>query len=66
MATKSILKSVNIRNKGTALSLARAMENAHTKADKPVKMSQSVSEATEEDIIKMFDADKCRDSRSLI
>lgn len=58
MATKSILKSVNIRNKGAALSLARAMENAHTKADKPVKMSRSVSEATEEEIKKMFGADK--------
>lgn len=52
MATKSILKSVNIRNKGAALSLARAMENAHTKADEPVKISRSVSEATEEEIKK--------------
>ena len=51
MATKSILKSVNIRNKGTALSLARAMVSAHTKAATPVKVSQSVSDATDDDII---------------
>ena len=54
MATKSILKSVNIKNKGAALSLARAMENAHSKKSIPVKMSRPVSEATEDEIMQMF------------
>lgn len=58
MATKSILKSVNIKNKDAALSLARAMENAHTRHGDPVNMSRPVSEASENEIRKMFGANK--------
>lgn len=58
MATKSILKSVNIKNKGAALSLARAMENAHTRHGNPVNMSRPVSEASEDEIRKMFGTNK--------
>ncbi len=54
MATKSILKSINIRTRNAAESLARAMENAHTKKSTPVKMSRPVSDASDEDIRKMF------------
>ena len=56
MATKSILKSVNIRNKGAAERFAAAMETAHLKKSQPVKMSRPVSEATDDEIRKMFGA----------
>ncbi len=54
MATKSILKNVNIRNRKGASALARAMENASSVKSQPVIMSRPVSDATEDEIKKMF------------
>ena len=54
MATKSILKNVNIRNRKDASALARAMENAHSVKSQPITMSRPVSEATGDEIKKMF------------
>ena len=54
MATKSILKNINIKTKYAAARLADAMEYAKNLPDHPVEFQRSVSEATEEDIRKMF------------
>lgn len=54
MATKSILKSVNIKNRKSALGLVNALENASGKHAKPVARSKSFSDASREDIRKMF------------
>lgn len=54
MATKSILKSVNIRNRAAANALANAIEHAKERKNAPVKMSRPVSDATEDEIKEMF------------
>lgn len=54
MATKSILKTVDIRTEKSARRLANALENASNKAAKQVKYSRSVSTASAEDVRKMF------------
>lgn len=54
MATKSILKSVNIRTASAANSLANAMEHARDRRSVPVKISRPVSDATEDEIRNMF------------
>lgn len=56
MATKSILKTVHIKGKRQARSLVNALENASGKAAKDVEMSRGYSEASREDIHKMFGA----------
>lgn len=60
MATKSILKSVNIRSRKDVNALANAMEHARDRKAVPIKMSRPVSDATEEEIKKMF-GDKSND-----
>ena len=54
MATKSILKSVEIKNKETAVSLISALENAKGKHAKPVVIQRSFSDASRDEIRKMF------------
>lgn len=54
VATKSILRNVNIRDRKGAAALARAMENAASVKSRPVEMSRPVSEATKDEIRKMF------------
>ena len=54
MATKSILKTVYIKDRLSAKRLASALENAHGKAAKDVTISRTVSVASREDIRKMF------------
>lgn len=54
MATKSILKTIHIKDRKSAVALVNALENAHGKAEKEVTMSRSYSEASKEDIQKMF------------
>ena len=54
MATKSILKSINIRTRNAAELFARAMEKAYAQKVVPVKMSRPVSDASEKDIRGMF------------
>lgn len=54
MATKSILKDVTIRNVRDAKNFIRAMENASGKKSQTVLYSKTYSEASREDIKKIF------------
>ena len=54
MATKSILKTIHIKKRKPALALVRALENANKKSQKEVVMSRSYSNASRDEIKKMF------------
>lgn len=54
MATKSILKTVYIKDNDSAKNLARALENAHNTPETPVKFSRAPSDASRDEIRKMF------------
>ena len=54
MATKSILKTIHIKKREPVYSLVRALEYAKGKAEKEVTMSRSYSEASRDEIRKMF------------
>ncbi len=54
MATKSILKTIHIKNKKSALALVNALENACGKQEKKVAMSRPHSDASREEIRQMF------------
>lgn len=54
MATKSILKEVQIKDKASARKLVSALENAGNAKSKRVTVSRTVSTATKEDIRRMF------------
>lgn len=54
MATKSILKTIHIKEPGAALALVRALENAKGKAEKEVVFYRAPVEASRSDIQKMF------------
>lgn len=54
MATKSILKTVYIKDNETAKKLANALENACRKNEKTVHFKRSVSTATRKEIREMF------------
>lgn len=54
MATKSILKTVDIRTERSAKRLANALEHAKGKSAKPVELSRSVYTASAEDVRKLF------------
>lgn len=54
MATKSILKSIQIKDKKSAAKLANALENASGKKAKEIKYNRSFSDASRDDIRKMF------------
>lgn len=54
MATKSILKTIHIKKRRSALSLVRALEHARGKTAADVIMSKSYSEASKDEIEKMF------------
>ncbi len=58
MATKSILKTIHIKESGAATALVRALENAKGKAEKEVVFKRTPSEASRADIRKMFDVDR--------
>lgn len=58
MATKSITQSVNMKRKGAAEALARAIEKAYVQIGQTVKISRPVSEASEREIKKMFGESK--------
>lgn len=55
MATKSILKTVRIKSSKSAIALVNALENAKNKSAKEVKLSKPYSEASEEEILQMFE-----------
>lgn len=54
MATKSILKTIHIKDRKAASALVCALENAKGKHSRDVVMSRSYSEASRSDIRKMF------------
>lgn len=54
MATKSILKTIHIKEPGAAAALVRALENAKGKSEKEVTFKRTPSEASRTDIQKMF------------
>lgn len=54
MATKSVLKTIFIKNRKSALRLIQALENAQNKGRKNVTMSRGYSTASKEDIRKIF------------
>jgi len=54
VATKSILKTVHIKDSKSASKLAGALENSQTKRQKDFKPSRQVSEASREEIKSMF------------
>ena len=54
MATKSILKNVPIKDKKSACYLVSALESAHGKHSQEVQHQRSHSDASREDIRKMF------------
>ena len=56
MATKSILKEIRIRDRISARRLIAALENAGKIREPNVTLSRTVSNATEEEIKRMFGA----------
>jgi iron(III) transport system ATP-binding protein len=56
MATKSILKNININKRKDANQLISALEQADNKSSKTVTISRTLSEATREDIRRVFGA----------
>ena len=54
MATKSILKTIHIKERGAAITLVRALENAKGKSEKKVEFKRTPSEASRSDIQKLF------------
>lgn len=58
MATKSVLKNVDIKTRTSALALVNALENAKGKSAKPVVTKRTFSDASREEIKKMFGGSK--------
>jgi len=54
MATKSILKTVDIKDRRTAQAFVRALENAKDKRVETVERKRTFSDAGREEIEKMF------------
>ena len=54
MATKSILKTIHIKDRTTTISFVNALEHAKGKKEKTVKMSRACSEASRKEIALMF------------
>lgn len=54
MATKSVLKSIHIRDKTAAKRLVSALENASGKTSKQIASTRMFSDANREEIHKMF------------
>lgn len=61
MATKSILKTVYIKDNETAKKLANALENACRRQEKAVHFKRSVSTATRDEIRNMFKQEQARE-----
>lgn len=54
MATKSILKTIQIKETGAASALVRALENAKGKSEKEIAFYRAPVELSRSDIQKMF------------
>ena len=58
MATKSVLKNVDVKTREAALALVNALENASGKHAQQVEKQRTFSDASREEIRKMFGATK--------
>jgi len=54
MATKSILKNVDIRDKKLGREFVNALENAHNKVSQEVILSKPCTHVNKQDIRKLF------------
>lgn len=54
MATKSVLKNIDVKTRGTALALINALENAKGKHAQNVAKTRTFSDASRSEIHKMF------------
>ena len=54
MATKSVLKNIDIKTPAAARALVNALENAQGKYAQPVENNRAFSDADREEIRKMF------------
>lgn len=58
MATKSVLKSVNLRTRKSATALVMALEKAKARKARPVKRQRVFTDASREEIRSMFEVRK--------
>lgn len=58
MATKSVLKNVDLKTRKSATALVNALENAKGKSAQPVVKQRTFSDASREEIRKMFEVRK--------
>ena len=58
MATKSVLKSVNLRTRKSATALVMALERAKARKSRPIKSQRVFTDASREDIRCMFEVRK--------
>ena len=58
MATKSILKTIHMKERQNAQGLTAALENAAGKAAKEVTLKRTASDASRDEICKMFGSGK--------
>lgn len=58
MATKSVLKNIDVKTRNSALALVNALENAKGKHAQQVVKTRTFSDANKEEIRKMFGSTK--------
>lgn len=58
MATKSVLKTIDIKTRASAVALVNALENAKGKSSQLVTQQRTFSDASREEIRKMFSTSK--------
>ena len=58
MATKSVLKNIDIKTRKSAIALVNALENAQGKHSQPVSNNREFTDASKEEIRKMFGYNK--------
>lgn len=58
LATKSVLKTIDIKSRKSALALVNALENAKGKHAQDVVKNRTFSDANRDEIRKMFGAQK--------
>lgn len=58
VATKSVLKNIDVKTRNSAVALVNALENAKGKHAQQVVKTRTFSDANKEEIRKMFGANK--------
>ena len=58
MATKSVLKTIDIKTRTSAIAFVNALENAKGKHAQPVVAHRTFSDASKAEIRKMFEVNK--------